>query len=66
MGGERNKVFTLAEVSQHNNAKDCWLVIHGKVLLPIALWGFSFFFASVEILVFLSLVEPLEIQLGWF
>ncbi|KAG4377570.1 hypothetical protein AAZX31_18G142200 [Glycine max] len=31
MGGERNKVFTLAEVSQHNNAKDCWLVIHGKV-----------------------------------
>ncbi|KAG5042708.1 hypothetical protein JHK87_006623 [Glycine soja] len=31
MGGERNKVFSLAEVSQHNNAKDCWLVIHGKV-----------------------------------
>ncbi|QCE03930.1 cytochrome b5, seed isoform-like [Vigna unguiculata] len=31
MGGESNKVFTLSEVSQHNNAKDCWLVIHGKV-----------------------------------
>ncbi|CAJ1949315.1 unnamed protein product [Sphenostylis stenocarpa] len=31
MGGNGNKVFTLAEVSQHNNAKDCWLVIHGKV-----------------------------------
>nr|ACU14939.1 unknown [Glycine max] len=31
MGGERNKVFSLAEVSQHNNVKDCWLVIHGKV-----------------------------------
>ncbi|KAJ8534577.1 hypothetical protein K7X08_016305 [Anisodus acutangulus] len=30
MGGE-TKVYTLAEVSQHNNAKDCWLVISGKV-----------------------------------
>ncbi|XVF81178.1 hypothetical protein PTKIN_Ptkin15bG0135900 [Pterospermum kingtungense] len=30
MGGE-GKVYTLAEVSQHNNAKDCWLVIEGKV-----------------------------------
>ncbi|KAI9112289.1 hypothetical protein K1719_016812 [Acacia pycnantha] len=30
MAGER-KVFTLAEVSRHNNAKDCWLVINGKV-----------------------------------
>ncbi|XWS47242.1 hypothetical protein CRYUN_Cryun14cG0135900 [Craigia yunnanensis] len=30
MGGE-GKVYTLTEVSQHNNAKDCWLVIEGKV-----------------------------------
>ncbi|XP_054780062.1 cytochrome b5-like [Prosopis cineraria] len=30
MGGER-KVYTLAEVSQHNNSTDCWLVINGKV-----------------------------------
>ncbi|KAK8565204.1 hypothetical protein V6N12_058776 [Hibiscus sabdariffa] len=30
MGGDR-KVYTLAEVSQHNHAKDCWLVIEGKV-----------------------------------
>ncbi|KAI4356416.1 hypothetical protein L6164_000440 [Bauhinia variegata] len=30
MGGE-SKVFTLADVSKHNTAKDCWLVIHGKV-----------------------------------
>ncbi|KAK4270237.1 hypothetical protein QN277_023298 [Acacia crassicarpa] len=30
MAGER-KVFTLAEVSRHNDAKDCWLVINGKV-----------------------------------
>ncbi|KAF5480934.1 hypothetical protein F2P56_001636 [Juglans regia] len=30
MGGER-KVYTLAEVSEHNDTKDCWLVIAGKV-----------------------------------
>ena len=30
-GGEGTKVFTLAEVSQHNTSKDCWIVIHNKV-----------------------------------
>ncbi|KAF5458223.1 hypothetical protein F2P56_022270 [Juglans regia] len=30
MGGER-KLYTLVEVSEHNNPKDCWLVIAGKV-----------------------------------
>ncbi|KAK9281299.1 hypothetical protein L1049_004196 [Liquidambar formosana] len=30
MGGE-SKVFTLAEVSEHNSPQDCWLVIDGKV-----------------------------------
>ncbi|PIN10951.1 Cytochrome b5 [Handroanthus impetiginosus] len=25
------KVFTLAEVSEHNSSKDCWVVINGKV-----------------------------------
>ncbi|KAF8392030.1 hypothetical protein HHK36_022370 [Tetracentron sinense] len=30
MGGE-DKVFTLEQVSDHNNSKDCWLIINGKV-----------------------------------
>ncbi|GLT68609.1 hypothetical protein SLA2020_408210 [Shorea laevis] len=30
MGGDR-KVFTLAQVSEHNGPKDCWLIINGKV-----------------------------------
>ncbi|GMY33900.1 cytochrome b5 [Fagus crenata] len=30
MSGER-KVYNLAEVSEHNTPKDCWLVIEGRV-----------------------------------
>ncbi|XP_047329709.1 cytochrome b5 [Impatiens glandulifera] len=29
--GAEGKVFSLADVSQHNTPKDCWLVIGGKV-----------------------------------
>ncbi|GKV28712.1 hypothetical protein SLEP1_g37729 [Rubroshorea leprosula] len=30
MGADR-KVLTLAQVSEHNTPKDCWLIINGKV-----------------------------------
>ncbi|MBA0856651.1 hypothetical protein Goshw_001238 [Gossypium schwendimanii] len=30
MGGD-GKVFTLAQVSEHNTPKDCWLIINDKV-----------------------------------
>ncbi|KAF5736649.1 cytochrome b5 [Tripterygium wilfordii] len=29
--GDDAKVFTLAQVSEHNDSKDCWLIIDGKV-----------------------------------
>ncbi|CAH9073598.1 unnamed protein product [Cuscuta europaea] len=29
MGG--SKVYSLAEISEHNNNKDCWLLIGGKI-----------------------------------
>ncbi|XP_050208259.1 cytochrome b5-like [Mercurialis annua] len=29
--GSQGKVYTLAEVSEHNTPKDCWLVIEGKI-----------------------------------
>ncbi|KAK9992760.1 hypothetical protein SO802_022463 [Lithocarpus litseifolius] len=31
MGGGERKVYTLAQVSEHNNRQDCWLVIEGRV-----------------------------------
>jgi len=30
--GDEAKIFTLSEVSEHNQAHDCWIVINGKVL----------------------------------
>ncbi|KAL5702678.1 Cytochrome b5 isoform B [Ranunculus cassubicifolius] len=29
--GDAAKIFTLSQVSEHNSAKDCWLIIFGKV-----------------------------------
>lgn len=44
MGGE-GKGFTLAQVSEHNNPKDCWLVIGGKV---ICYYGYLLSFLSIQ------------------
>ncbi|KAF8388400.1 hypothetical protein HHK36_027068 [Tetracentron sinense] len=35
--GTDDKLFTLAQVSDHNNSKDCWLVINGKHLSKVKL-----------------------------
>ncbi|KFK26373.1 hypothetical protein AALP_AA8G240100 [Arabis alpina] len=29
--GDEAKIFTLSEVSEHNQADDCWIIINGKV-----------------------------------
>ncbi|CAN6996518.1 unnamed protein product, partial [Brassica rapa subsp. trilocularis] len=29
--GDEAKIFTLSQVSEHNKAHDCWIVINGKV-----------------------------------
>ncbi|KAK8476306.1 hypothetical protein V6N13_104332 [Hibiscus sabdariffa] len=30
--GDDGKVFTFAQVSEHNHRKDCWLIVNGKFL----------------------------------
>ena len=35
MGGGERKVYTLAQVSEHNTPKDCWLVIEGRVCMYV-------------------------------
>ncbi|XP_052200979.1 uncharacterized protein LOC127807302 [Diospyros lotus] len=29
---DKQRIFTLTEVAQHKSKKDCWLVIHGRVV----------------------------------
>ncbi|CAN8247718.1 unnamed protein product [Cochlearia groenlandica] len=29
--GDEAKIFTLSQVSEHNQAHDCWIIINGKV-----------------------------------
>ncbi|KAH7856336.1 hypothetical protein Vadar_000259 [Vaccinium darrowii] len=31
MGTDHKKVFSFAEVSSHNNPKDCWVIVNAKV-----------------------------------
>ncbi|KAL4027963.1 hypothetical protein IC575_011153 [Cucumis melo] len=42
MGGD-GKLYTLAEVSQHNNPKDCWLIINGKESLKLFVYNVTEF-----------------------
>lgn len=42
--GSEGKIYTLAQVSEHNHAKDCWLVIDGKVGLNFYVGFFVFQF----------------------
>ena len=35
MGGGERKVYTLAQISEHNSRKDCWLVIEGRVCMYV-------------------------------
>lgn len=52
--GSETKVYTLAQVSEHNNSKDCWLIIGGKV------FNLKFFVKSTDFLWAFLMIKVFE------
>lgn len=66
--GVDGKFFTLAQVSEHNTPKDCWLIINGKVLsFPIfyhTIWSFDYLASWIIFSVFIF-IDPSNFFFLW-